>query len=440
MKSTHVYFCLFSVVFLALCGCYNSPMRVKPINQSLFSDSTSMDASEFPLLPQTNGAEHHVKIRVPKVGESISISDCIHPDSVVKYYRFIPLKTSEDEIIGEISSAHMADSIIFVVDHLQQSIFRFSLEGEYLGRIGTLGNGHGEFSSLYTWSFSLDKKNKEACVIDFPKKQLLFYSYEGKFLRAEPMYYLFNSIAFGDSLVYSHTITYENPEWPGMSQTHVVYSRRDMVPMGGFLYDENYPSWTKSSVPFAVQPAECIKPYPDGTFYINILSPDTIWKTDNKSIWPYVALKQDGRGDFIPIEKRKTTSTDDYFNRMKDANICTKYDFSKNTGIMNIRRDNLILLDKNSGRYLSGDWACGRFEEYKIMYNPSHLQLRTWDWEKDEFYTILDPIALSNSYKDYLLDDKEKVNYAEPDRKLLESVKETDNPILLIMCIQVENQ
>lgn len=94
---------------------------------------------------------------------------------------YIPLETSDQSIIGEISKLEIAnngDLIIF--DMPMQSIVRFDSNGKFICRIGKQGNGHGEYGMPIDMVY--DKNTDNVVVLDTSSGKLLWYDLDGTLL------------------------------------------------------------------------------------------------------------------------------------------------------------------------------------------------------------------------------------------------------------------
>ena len=93
----------------------------------------------------------------------------------------ISLETTKKNLIGKIDEIKIYKNTIYVVDiYKAKAVFRFDLEGNYLGRIGEKGNGPGEYSRPD--GFEIDKKNNELLVSNTAKRKILRFDLKGNFL------------------------------------------------------------------------------------------------------------------------------------------------------------------------------------------------------------------------------------------------------------------
>lgn len=76
--------------------------------------------------------------------EQVRVSD------MMKDYSFIPLETTDDNLILDVTVVKISGGKIFVLDSFSpsKSLYVFQLDGKYIGKIGAVGNGPGSISCL----------------------------------------------------------------------------------------------------------------------------------------------------------------------------------------------------------------------------------------------------------------------------------------------------
>ena len=142
------------LLFLAVSCSYNKPA---PGSNEIFVDFKS----ESPMV--VNGPE-----------DIFNYSDYI--DSVV----YVPLETSDECLVGEISDMHFVNDRIFVKSGF--SIFIFSKDGKFISKISRRGRGHGEYSNMAGWD--VNPSNNEISIYSNADETVYVYSIQGNFLRS----------------------------------------------------------------------------------------------------------------------------------------------------------------------------------------------------------------------------------------------------------------
>lgn len=88
---------------------------------------------------------------------------------------FIPLETTNDNLILDVSILRMWNNRIYVLDSFSQSkgLYVFDIDGKYLGKIGSQGVGPGEY--IMPLSLVVDEADNRLIVKDMAQNKLLFY-------------------------------------------------------------------------------------------------------------------------------------------------------------------------------------------------------------------------------------------------------------------------
>lgn len=89
-------------------------------------------------------------------------------------YKFIPLETTSDNLIGYIRKVEIFDEKIYVLDNTHSKIVQvYNLTGQYISQIGNRGSGPGEY--VQSDDFYIDKEKQMVIIIDQVKNQALTY-------------------------------------------------------------------------------------------------------------------------------------------------------------------------------------------------------------------------------------------------------------------------
>lgn len=90
----------------------------------------------------------------------------------------IPLETTDDCLIGEITKLIYQDGRIYIGDAMSKSVFVFDESGKFLSKVRAVGNGPGEYVNIT--SFVVKERN--ILVYDHMMRRLLEYTADGKHL------------------------------------------------------------------------------------------------------------------------------------------------------------------------------------------------------------------------------------------------------------------
>jgi hypothetical protein len=99
---------------------------------------------------------------------------------IVDSVKYVHLETTGESLVGRINQLHKDDSLLFILDKKQKSIFIFDDRGRYRNKINHIGRGPGEYISIT--SFDIDEDRKEICLLDDMQQKILRYTYKGEYL------------------------------------------------------------------------------------------------------------------------------------------------------------------------------------------------------------------------------------------------------------------
>jgi hypothetical protein len=126
----------------------------------------------------------HIKVSEEQITSTLKYSDLIEEVKPIK------LETKDSaNVLLEIDKVIIDNDKIFILDKFRfQGVMAFDTSGRFLYAKKVGGGAEGEFAHLS--GMGVDKKRKELIIFSTPK--LLYYSYEGKFLRDKKLDFLAN--------------------------------------------------------------------------------------------------------------------------------------------------------------------------------------------------------------------------------------------------------
>ena len=95
-------------------------------------------------------------------------------------YHFIPLETSEESILSEITQVKFLNKKIIIRDNLTSKVVLFSDDGKYLRNIGNAGRGPGEYTGLT--EIDVDVDNNYIFILDNTAKKIITYDLQGNLI------------------------------------------------------------------------------------------------------------------------------------------------------------------------------------------------------------------------------------------------------------------
>ena len=289
-----IYFTLF--FFLFSCKKGESNRTLKSINES-FADSAILVKESIPYLELKN--KDAICISVP---EGVNM---LYKDTLIGDYSYIPLETTDDCLIGEISKLCTDSSFFFVFDRRNNAAFRFSNKGFFLGKFSKKGRGPQEYTTLE--DVALDKERKEVCLLDMGGRKMMFYDYGGTFLREEPLYYFFLGLEFWKNKLILNAGMVTNTMYPGIDCNRLLVAEKSQEPLyKGFPYPQKLRRqfYTENDLfTFSV--------HDDEVFYNYPLS-DTIWQIKEGSCEAKYILKFKHRDNFFDNNDFQNITSEDY--------------------------------------------------------------------------------------------------------------------------------
>lgn len=79
--------------------------------------------------------------------------------SFVDSISYIPLETNEDCLIGKIQDIILSDSIIFVLNDEQNTIFQFNQKGKFIRKIAKVGSGPSEYNIINQITYNAKRQS-----------------------------------------------------------------------------------------------------------------------------------------------------------------------------------------------------------------------------------------------------------------------------------------
>lgn len=361
----------------------------------------------------------------------------ICPDSILApEYRIIPLETTEECVVGVTDNLLIADSLIFVVDTWGRQISVFDMNGKFQNHIGRKGHAKGEYVSMY--SVTLDTRQKRVCFIDEDSQKLLFYDYKGNFLSQEPRYFWYQSIALlGDGKRVLLTLPYDHKDYQALNSFKLTITDEKGIPVCGALEDPGFPKYRLDKCQFQGSLINALHTNPDGVYYLDILSPDTIWKIKGKECTLFVCV--DFGEPFTTPETYREMTNESYRKRMNQTKVLwDNFAFSKDFGYLYY--DRCAIIDLNTGKYMigkieeRGNKPTPNFLEFAFQTYPNE-KIFLFDWEKNQFAKVWpanEAIRMLSMMRQNPEWEKIYQTWPQSDRDILDRLAPEDNPVIVV--------
>jgi len=130
-----------------------------------------------------------IKVQDSKDKRIIDLDQASYPDTsflhstLYKSVKIIPLETKKSCLIGAIDQIQVVDNYILIMDAvIANSLYVFDREGHFIRKIGGVGQGPGEYVSIF--DFTIDRENKTVYILDGRWPRILKYDLAtGKFIQ-----------------------------------------------------------------------------------------------------------------------------------------------------------------------------------------------------------------------------------------------------------------
>jgi hypothetical protein len=311
MIHTHRISRLLSIFFfpfvLGSCGLDSSTTR-KARLEKLFKD-IHLDTTVI-------GKSWDIKSEPP---ERILIENGRHTelnlDKSIDSVYYVPLETNKKCLIGKIDKIYEDESHIVVVDkEFAKEVFIFDNKGKFLAKASGFGDGPRQYGRIS--DASVDFVCRQVTVMDEVRRKLLYYGFDGQFIKAAPIPFYFNFLEYGNgdttmtwanlNVINSHIPAIENY---GLFQA----SRTGQVLHKAFPFDTRQTGNNYSNASLKV-----LSRSGSGVYYNPRMS-DYIFKVDSDKISPLYYLDMQGKSF---TDEEFADLTDDIYNkRLKETDF-----------------------------------------------------------------------------------------------------------------------
>lgn len=110
--------------------------------------------------------------------DSLEVKEVEKMSSYFKSVKLIPLETSDNNLIETVDAIQVIDDYIFILDKSYKRLYCFDKDGKYIRRIGSVGSGPGEYSSIS--DFTIDNEGI-IYILDRSDYKILLYTISGEY-------------------------------------------------------------------------------------------------------------------------------------------------------------------------------------------------------------------------------------------------------------------
>ena len=336
---------------------------------------------------------------------------------------YLELKTPEDIVITRIWKViHYGNYLII---HARWNTYLFNKDGQFICRIGNVGEGPGEY--ITTCDVGVDYRKKEILLADVRK--IIRYDFEGKFLRYHLAYTENIAIGISDSILWTSNMIYSiNTKYQA---TAYSLNNETEEPIA-YIPNPAYTTEKSDNAGYVGVPFTNMFYYKnDFLFFKGEPSNDTIWKISGTNITPHAFINM---GKYkLPFENEAWISMDNYWNSndmywgvpslVEDDNYFFLFSLNRTSGKEN---PNLkyIVYDKKKGKGFAVNDNNGMG-----ITDDIHRSIPIWPrWSSDEYYiSAIEPHEL--------LEQIESGDYSPSTQfnELLSRIGEDSNQ-LIVLC------
>lgn len=157
-------------------------------------------------------------------------------------FKFIPLETTNECLIGFAESVQIVDDRIFLLEGRQkEKLFVFDVNGKFITSIGRKGQGPGGYNMIF--SFDIDPEERSIIISDRYTEKLLFYdldSYQFKYsLNTEFYYNTFLHLPYGKKIFFGYK-GFHNPQNKKDKDSYYVYTTDSLLNPTDVFYKADF--------------------------------------------------------------------------------------------------------------------------------------------------------------------------------------------------------
>ncbi len=148
----------------------------------------------------------------------ITFNDKEKIDLDERYVTFIDtirLETNDNSLLKYIDRICVDEDMYFFFDGSLSKIVIFDKEGNYVNQISKIGQGPGEYAQLS--DFFVDTKEKQIVLLCDRPEKIMYFNYEGEFIKENYFNTLYMQIASDNEYIYV-----DNPFHPELENSQVI--------------------------------------------------------------------------------------------------------------------------------------------------------------------------------------------------------------------------
>ncbi|WP_106832143.1 6-bladed beta-propeller [Parabacteroides pacaensis] len=114
--------------------------------------------------------------------------------------KIVKLETNDHSLLRQIDRMYVDENLYFIFDCTLSKILIFNLEGKYINKIEAKGEGPGEYNQVS--DFYINPTNKQIYLLCDRPNKIMFFDYNGNFIREKHFNVLYNQIVADEHYIY----------------------------------------------------------------------------------------------------------------------------------------------------------------------------------------------------------------------------------------------
>ena len=299
---------------------------------------------------------------------------------LVSEYTVIPLETRDDNLILDASMLRVWNGRIYILDCFSSSkgIYVFSLNGSYVGKIGSFGNGPGEY--IMPLTIAVDEVGNRITVKDVARNRLLHYDADSlQCVEEHDMTFLSDSMEYLDN---GSLLWYVGSGWNNelAPRFHLLMTDRNDSVISNHIPKKPFPKRSMYNV------MTYFHKYGEELFFHHPFS-NTIYCYDAELDSIKVAYTLSCDNLVFPTEEYVIENNDGIINQLKEDGYIAYYDLLENSdhklcyfGTDKERYIGAYDKERQQGFYtnvnkIEDDMGLVKFGRPKTVYNDSFVGL-----------------------------------------------------------------
>ena len=126
--------------------------------------------------------------------ENINEEVMKHASNYIEDVQYIPLETSETNLIGNLSKVILSTKYIHIHDNQTNNLYQFDYDGKYVRKVGNEGNGPNEYIKIST--FSINPETENIAIYCEVKQSIIEFTHEGLPISEERVGFVCNDFMY----------------------------------------------------------------------------------------------------------------------------------------------------------------------------------------------------------------------------------------------------